>query len=1783
MSWPTASGRWLVPAEVSRRRTIARALATLAACAAAAVAASAVAPSAAFADSAAIVPASAFSDYVQTNFGPSDDGSWPCGPADASGPVACPVAGDNGPTAVPLGFPVDFYGTKYTSAYINNNGNITFSTYLTTYTPPDITTFGSPIIAPFFADVDTRGAGSGIVNFATGVLDGHLAFVVNWPSVGCFDANSTVSDTFQVILIDRSDLGSSPTNGDDFDIEFNYGHIDWDTGQANGGNGSCTAGNSSAVVGFSNGTSTAGDSYELPGSGTTGAFLDSNTSTGLINNDLGTTTLGSYIFSVINGQPNQEPEPGATSPAISGDAAVGSQLSVTAGDWTAFPAPTYTYAWQDCQDTSGDGCTTVQTDQTSSTTDDYTPTSSDAGSYMQVVVTASNGIGSPGQATSNVVGPVTGGPFNDSLPAVTGTLGQGLPLGVNVGTWTSSPALTSGDYSYQWESCTSNTDLSTCSGVGTNSSSYTPVESDVGKYIAVTVTANNGDSSTSAASPLVGPVPGGPDNDSLPAVTGTLGQGLPLGVNVGTWTSSPGITGYSYQWESCTSNTDLSTCSGVGTNSSSYTPVELDVGKYIEVTVTASNGIGSPGQATSNVVGPVTGGPFNDSLPAVTGTLGQGLPLGVNVGTWTSSPALTSGDYSYQWESCTSNTDLSTCSGVGTNSSSYTPVESDVGKYIAVTVTANNGDSSTSAASPLVGPVPGGPDNDSLPAVTGTLGQGLPLGVNVGTWTSSPGITGYTYAWYSCSGSSPSSCSTTPEGTGANYTPTESDVSNYLEVTVTASNGSSTTSATSPLVGPVPGGPYNDSLPAVTGTLGQGLPLGVNVGTWTSSPGITGYTYAWYSCSTASSSSCAGTPEGSGSAYTPVESDVGKYLEVVVTAKNGDSSTSAASPLVGPVPGGPDNDSLPAVTGTLGQGLPLGVNVGTWTSSPGITGYTYAWYSCSGSSPSSCSTTPEGTGANYTPTESDVSNYLEVVVTASNGGNSTSAASPLVGQIPGGPDNDTKPSITGTPAVGTQLSINLGHWTSYPSLTSSSYSYAWYSCSTASTTSCGSTVIGTAPTFTPAAAQAGQYLEVIVTADNGHSSTPATSPEVGPVAELPTNAGGAGLPTISGTVQQGQLLTATSGTWTGSPPPPYTYTYTWLSCPTSGCSTVAGPSATNTYTPTASDVGNTIEVEVTATNGVSQQGNATSAKTVPVLIAAPAINSPPTITGGANAQEGVTLTATNGTWANSPTSYTYQWQECDGSGGGCIDVGSGGTSQMYTPAAPDVGFTLEVEVTAQNNGGSATVSSAPTATVLIGVPQLTGVPQISGTAQSGQTLTASTGIWTNSPDTFDYQWSQCDSSGNNCTTVGQNANTYVIPTGSGAVGDTFRVTVTAYDAGGSATSTSDPSEPVSIAPPSYTALPQISGTVQQGRLLTSSTGTWDNSPASFTYQWEQCDPSGSNCNDVATATSNPNYTPSAADVGQTIRVTVTAHNSTGNTQATSSQTATVLIAAPAYTELPQISGGDIQGQTLTAAFGSWDNFPDPSLFTYQWYQCDPSGNTCGQIQTATSNAYTPLIGDVGHTLRVAVTATNAGGTTGATSGPTAVIAGLQASVPPPVLGQSTDLAPVTGTVLIKLPGSNTFVPVTGPISVPNGTTIDATQGTVTLTQQLPDGSYQSGQFYDGEFVVDQTKGGQLYATLTGGSFAGCTNIKGGRGASTASAKKKSKTVVRQLWGNAHGNYTTKGKYGSASVSGTVWVTQDRCDGTFIKAIKDTVIVVAYTHPHHKHKLKQGQSILLPKP
>lgn len=223
----------------------------------------------------------------------------------AGGANACvanvlPRNDDGSTTAVGLPTTINFFGRTFGAVFVNNNGNVTFTAPLGTFTPFNLLSTGTPIIAPFFADVDTRGALSNEVRFSGrtfghGTFAGRPTFCANWVNVGYFSGHTDKLNSFQLLIVDRGDVASG-----DFDILFNYDKIQWETGDASGGSGGL--GGSPARAGFSNGLSgTGGRALELTGSGVRGGFLDSNITTGLIHSNRGTFQPGRYVFEVRNG------------------------------------------------------------------------------------------------------------------------------------------------------------------------------------------------------------------------------------------------------------------------------------------------------------------------------------------------------------------------------------------------------------------------------------------------------------------------------------------------------------------------------------------------------------------------------------------------------------------------------------------------------------------------------------------------------------------------------------------------------------------------------------------------------------------------------------------------------------------------------------------------------------------------------------------------------------------------------------------------------------------------------------------------------------------------------------------------------------------------------------------------------------------------------------------------------------------------------------------------------------------------------------------------------------------------------------------------------------------------------------------------------------------------------------------------------------------------------------------------------------------------------------------
>ena len=210
---------------------------------------------------------------------------------------------DGSSNQLSLPFNINFYGETYSSFFVNNNGNISFNQPISSFTPEafplsplndgELSTTTQPMIAPFWADVDTicDDCGSVYVNSANEDI-----VVVTWENVGYYSQNSDKTNTFQAILIDRSE---ETTVQGDFDIGFRYEQLEWTTGDASEGINGLDGVEASAGYDAGNGV----DFYTLPGSFTQD-ILDL---TELSN--LAEPIPGEWLFSIRDGDvPGTTPE-----------------------------------------------------------------------------------------------------------------------------------------------------------------------------------------------------------------------------------------------------------------------------------------------------------------------------------------------------------------------------------------------------------------------------------------------------------------------------------------------------------------------------------------------------------------------------------------------------------------------------------------------------------------------------------------------------------------------------------------------------------------------------------------------------------------------------------------------------------------------------------------------------------------------------------------------------------------------------------------------------------------------------------------------------------------------------------------------------------------------------------------------------------------------------------------------------------------------------------------------------------------------------------------------------------------------------------------------------------------------------------------------------------------------------------------------------------------------------------------------------------------------------------
>ena len=208
----------------------------------------------------------------------------------------------------------------------------------------------------------------------------------------------------------------------------------------------------------------------------------------------------------------------------------------------------------------------------------------------------------------------------------------------------------------------------------------------------------------------------------------------------------------------------------------------------------------------------------------------------------------------------------------------------------------------------------------------------------------------------------------------------------------------------------------------------------------------------------------------------------------------------------------------------------------------------------------------------------------------------------------------------------------------------------------------------------------------------------------------------------------------------------------------------------------------------------------------------------------------------------------------------------------------------------------------------------------------------------------------------------------------------------------------------SAATPSNTTPPAVAGTAVLDETLTAVPGSWTGTPPiTFALAWQRCDASGDGCTSIAGATGQTHVV-TADDIGSTLRVLETATNAEGSTGVQSAPTAVVTgISAPVSTGDPVVSGSPFEGSTLSTTTGTWSG--TSLAYGYQWVRCGadgglPDGSNCPSIPGATGSSYTLVADDIGHRLRVQVTASNSVGSATAASNPSALVEQSTTSGPP---------------------------------------------------------------------------------------------------------------------------------------------------------------------------------------
>jgi len=1279
-------------------------------------------------------------------------------------------------------------------------------------------------------------------------------------------------------------------------------------------------------------------------------------------------------------------------PTITGDAAVGSTLSVDYGVPDPLPE-TVTYQWllddEEIPDATGET---------------YVPVADDLYQDITVTVSYDRAGYENWSETSEVSVSVAQGTIGSlTAPIITGTARLGRTLTATFGTWDAAVE----SFTYQWfRDGDPLDDPVTVAADSASSVTYALTSEDVGGVMTFGVLAmkdgyadeqvsSNSTAEVGLASFNVRPVP---------TIAGVAKVGNTLTATTGAWSPNPSFT---FQWTRNGVDIDSAT-------SQTYDLTPLDAGRVIRVVVTGVRSDYETQSSTSLPTVSIANGTFTATpLPTISGTARVGVTVSAVTGTW--SPVATSS--TFVWKR----------NGVaiaGATAATYEIVAADLTTQLTVVQT---GSSTGYAAAPVtslptVAVVAGIFGTQPTPLVSGLARIGSTLTASSEAWQ--PAASTLTYQWKRAGVN-------ITGATGSTYVVQPIDAGSTISVAATASRlaylpvtkVSAATATIDHLV-------FSDAVtPTISGLEKVEGVLTASTGDWTPIP--TQFTYQWNRRVASVTTPIAGATNAT---YTLVGADAGATISVSVTAtKLGYTPVTRTSERSEAIENGTLSlTPVPTLTGVPQVGVAYTVSPGTWAATP--VQLSYQWFLDD-------VVIVGATSATYTPVAADVDGVLSVEVTGSKlGYDSVPLTSEVTAAVILGVFAAPTPTIAGTPKVGIAITASPGVWVP---AASPERTYQWKKTMAGVTTNIEG---ANAVSYTPVAADVGATLTF--TASGGRdgyvsitkSSIATTAVSKGTFSAQPTlEISGATTPS-----RVGQRLTASVGRWT---PNESGVRYQWkragvviadatgatydtvaadlnMSITVSATATLAGyvdgpvtsaartisagiftasatPQITGTkavngvltavpgdWSPAATFAYQWKRTGVNITNAtastyvlrpedadkkitVAITGSRAGYTSIPLLSAEttaiakiPFTAAPEPIINGTVAV-GQSLTVATGTWTpstpTSPIVLTYRWERNDVT----ID---GATSPTYVVLASDEGKKLRAFVTGTKLGYVTNEQpSAQTSAVVKGTFTAAPKPTVTGTAKVGVALIAMPGPWAPStvasPISFTYRWKR---DGENID--GATAATYT-PVAAD-LGKPLSVSVSGAKTGfNTVTQTSDPIPRLTTVEGKFTTVPKpsIAGTAKVGVELTATPGAWLPEAESVTYQWRRT--SGPSTINITGARSS-RYTPTADDQGRTLSVVTTATTAgyAVTSSAASSPTAVVAIGTIGTpTTLPEISGTVKVGQTLTATSGS--TWPVGSTLTYQWNRNGVA------ISTARTNTYVLVTADLTARMTVTVTAT----------------------------------------------------------------------------------------------------------------------------------------------------------------------------------------------------------------